>query len=402
MPGDRLRILKISDVFFPRINGVSTSIRTFADSLREAGHEVTLIAPEYGVRYEHAGKSTTCPTTEANLIRVPSGRILFDPEDRLMRRRRVYRLLPGLRAANYDIVHIHTPFQAHYAGVKIARKLGIPVIESYHTFFEEYFYNYIPWVPKSLLKFAARRFSSSQCNSVNGLVVPSTPMLEVLRDYGVKAEARVLPTGLDLNTLKNGDGARFRAEYGIAADRPTLVHVGRIAHEKNISFLFDVLERVVEQLPEVLMIVAGEGPALDSLKKRVARNGMTDNVLFIGYLDRATTLLDCYRAGDAFVFASRTETQGLVLLEAMALGVPVVSTAVMGTKDILKPKLGALVVDEDREEFASAVLRLLGDMELRLRLSEEAVSYAAQWRQEAMTEQLLDFYRESIDRYSCG
>jgi 1,2-diacylglycerol 3-alpha-glucosyltransferase len=379
-----MRILMISDVYFPRINGVSTSIMTFRREFQASGHEVTLIAPDYG----HGDEP------DENIIRVPSRYVVVDPEDRMLRAGHVLRLTDDLRARRFDVLHIQTPFIAHYTGLKLAKRLGVPRIESYHTFFEEYLYNYISFLPKAWLRFAARRFSAAQCNDVDALVVPSSAMRDVLRRYGVRTRAEVIPTGIELTRFRNGNGAAFRQRYKIAPDRPTLVHVGRIAHEKNIDFLLRVLARIVKRLPQALLIIAGEGPALRHLRRLAAELGLRDNILFVGYLSRDAGLLDCYCAGDAFVFASRTETQGLVLLEAMALGVPVVSTAVMGTRDILAPAKGALVAEEDEEDFATKALMLLGDRELRARLSREAHDYARAWSAEALASRMLDFYQE--------
>ncbi len=381
-----MRILMISDVYFPRINGVSTSILTFRREFQENGHQVTLIAPDYG----------TENGIDPDIYRIPSRYVVVDPEDRMLRYRAILKHADELNGKKFDILHIQTPFVAHYAGLNLARRLALPVVETYHTFFEEYLYNYVRFLPRSTLRFAARRFSSRQCNSVQGLVVPSSPMLEVLRGYGVTTPARVIPTGIELLRIHGGDGAAFRARHGIEAQRPTLVHVGRIAHEKNIDFLLHVVKSVRERLPSVLMIVAGEGPALAGLRKLAHALDIEDNVLFVGYLSRDNELLDCYRAGDAFVFSSRTETQGLVLLEAMALGVPVVSTAVMGTKDILKAGKGALVAEETIPDFTDKVTAILTDAQLRERLSREAGEYVKDWSAEALADNMLDFYEEVI------
>ena len=237
---------------------------------------------------------------------------------------------------------------AHYAGVALSQRLDLPRVETYHTFFEEYLYHYVPVVPRSWMRAAARRFSRARCNDLDAVVVPSRAMRDMLRDYGVRVPVEIIPTGIELERLSAGDGAVFRQRYGIARDRRVLVHVGRLAHEKNIDFLLRMLTRVRAAIPEVLLILAGEGPARGHLQRLASRLHLDRNILFLGYLDRRDALLDCYCAGDAFVFASRTETQGLVLLEAMALGLPVVSTAVMGTRDILEPGRGALVAARRR------------------------------------------------------
>jgi len=379
----------ISDVYFPRINGVSTSTQTFCREFRSLGHQVTLIAPEYPAQHGAAA-----PSGGEEIIRIPSRYLFVDPEDRMMKGKAILRLTSRLREERYDLLHIQTPFVAHYLGLKLARRLGLPTVESYHTLFEEYLYNYVSWLPRRWLRFAARRFSARQCNAVDAVVVPTTAMYETLRRYGVGGRVEVIPTGKELGDFGGCDGRRFRARHGIGAERPTLVNVGRVAHEKNIEFLLHVTACVKRRMSEVLLIIAGEGPALRHLKRRTAELGLQDNVLFVGYLSREDALLDCYCAGDIFVFASRTETQGLVLLEAMALGVPVVSTAVMGTRDILAPGRGALVAEENVDDFSDKVCRLLGDRGLRERLGADAKAYAATWSASALAENMLALYGE--------
>jgi glycosyltransferase involved in cell wall biosynthesis len=145
---------------------------------------------------------------------------------------------------------------------------------------------------------------------------------------------------------------------------------------------------------------AGEGPALASCKAYVRSLGLAQQVRFVGYLSRERELLDCYRAGDLFVFSSKTETQGLVLLEAMALGVPVVSTAHMGTADILNPQRGAHIATDDENEFATIVVRLLEDAPRRAVMSIEARAYAATWSATAMADRLAGLYSAVVDEAS--
>ena len=386
-----MHILMISDVYFPRVNGVSTSIRSFRACLKKLGHKVTLIAPEY------PGQKSNEP--EDDIIRVPSRGLLVEEEDRMMIYREITWLDDLLQAMDIDIIHIQTPFVAHYAGVRLAKKLGVPCVESYHTYFEEYLYHYLPFSPKVLMKFLARQFSRRQCNSVDSLIIPSTPMANALRGYGVNQSMEIIPTGLNLEEFNGGNGERFRKTHAIDLDRPVLVFVGRVAHEKNIKFLIDVLQEVQKELGNILLIIAGEGPAVPSLKKSVRNRGLTDNVLFIGYLDRKSELLDCYRAGDLFVFASRTETQGLVLLEAMALGIPVVSTAVMGTKDVLQNRQGAIISEESCVEFARKVTGILNDSVLHAELSDSAKVYVRNWTEQKFAEKLLLHYLQLTNAF---
>jgi glycosyltransferase involved in cell wall biosynthesis len=384
-----MRILMISDVYFPRINGVSTSIQTFRRGLRSLGHETVLIAPEYPA-------SQAAVPDEGEIIRIPSRYLPRDPEDRLMKAGDIRRLTAALGQRSFDIVHVQTPFIAHYQGVRLARSMGVPVVESYHTYFEEYLHHYVPLLPRALMRLLARRFTTSQCNALDALVVPSRAMQTALTDYGVRCPMQIIPTGMEMERFAGGDGARFRESLGIPADRPTLVHVGRVAHEKNIDFLFRVLRRVVERRPDVTLIVAGEGPALAHCKSYVESLGLNANVKFVGYLSRDSALLDCYKAGDLFVFASKTETQGLVLLEAMALGVPVVSTAYMGTADIVTPQRGAQMAPDDEQGFADIVVGLLADPQQRAAMAVAAREYAATWSAAAMATKLIDFYRDVL------
>jgi len=374
----------ISDVYFPRVNGVSTSIQTFRRELRELGHRVTLVVPDYGTETDD----------EEDVIRIPSRYLFVDPEDRMMKSGRIMKLAGLLQDEEIDLIHIQTPFVAHHTGVKLSKLLNVPRVESYHTFFEEYLFHYIPYLPKSWMRGAARLFSRWQCNNVDSIVVPSTAMLDVLRDYGVRSNAEIIPTGIELDDFKGGDGDRFRIQNDIAMNRPALLFVGRVAFEKNISFLLRMVQNLKKKIPNILFMIAGEGPALEQLQSEASELGLESNVKYIGYLDRDGELQDCYAAANAFVFASRTETQGLVLLEAMALGVPVVSTAVMGTRDILEPRQGALVAEEDVEHFSSQVMLLLSDQKLQQSLKVQARTYAKSWSAPYLASKMLDFYEE--------
>lgn len=380
-----MRILMLSDVYFPRVNGVSTSIQTFQREFRRLGHEIWVVAPDYG----------QAATDEEGISRVLSRRVLFDPEDRMMRPRSLSRQLAGLNGQHFDLVHIQTPFIAHYAGLRLARRWGVPCVETYHTFFEEYLFHYLPVLPKNVWRAVARLLSRRQCNRLDGLVVPSQAMREILAGYGVVTPMRVIPTGMPGDAFLEGDGAAFRARLGIAARQPTLVFVGRVAFEKNIEFLLRVVRELQRTThPDIVLIIAGEGPAEGRLRRLGTELGLDANLRFVGYLPRGFELNSGYQAGDAFVFASRTETQGLVLLEAMSLGVPVVSTAVMGTCDILAARRGALVAEEDVAHFAAQVRRVLDDAELRRQLGEEGREYARQWTAEGPAQALLAFYEE--------
>lgn len=376
-----MRVLMLSDVYFPRVNGVSTSVQTFAHELLAQGHDVSLIAPSYG-----EDRPDGFP-----ILRVTGRAVPRDPEDRIMSLGAVKALLPRIRATRADVLHIQTPFAAHYGGLWLARRAGLPVVESYHTYFEESLDKYLPALPRAPLRWLARRFSTAQCNSVDAVVVPTVPMRRVLEGYGVRTPIEVIPTGLPATVFTPGDGPRFRERFAIPTRAPLLLYVGRVAHEKNIGFLLEVLAALPRQ--DVMMVIAGEGPARSSLAARALRMGLGYRVRFVGYLSRHAALADCYRAGDVLVFASRTETQGLVLLEAMAQGLPVVTTAVMGTAAVMRDLRGGLVAEEEVGDFAAKVQLLLADEALRRCHGAEALRKAREWSAATSAGALLRLYR---------
>lgn len=386
----RVRVLYISDVYFPRVNGVSTSIRTFRADLANEGVETHLVVP----RYDDAAPALV--SEEPQVLRVSAARVPGDPEDRRLRWGALTRALDALPREDFDLVHIHTPFVAHYAGTRFARRAGIACVATYHTFFEEYLHHYLPILPRRAGRVLARTFTRSQCAQVQALIAPSEPMRAVLGGYGITTPIHVLPTGLAADRFRAGDGQAFRARAGVGAAVPLVTYIGRVAHEKNIGFLVQVFVQVLAAVPEALLVIAGEGPARESLRAQVAALGLAQHVHFAGYLDRDTELLDCYAAADAFVFASRTETQGLVLLEAMAQGAPVVSTAELGTRSILVPESGALVVAEEREAFAAAVVRVLREPGLREELASRGRAYARTWSSAVMARRLKGLYAQLL------
>lgn len=377
-----MRILMVSDVYFPRVNGVSTSIETFRRTLGGLGVNVRLVVPRYGDEAEQEG-----------IIRVAGRPIPGDREDRLVGWGAMHRAVREA-AAGCDLIHVQTPFVAHYAGLKAARQLGLPVVATYHTLFEEYLQHYAPFLPAGWLRNQARAFSRRQCNALDSVIVPSTAMQQRLQEYGVTTPLQVLPTGIPISQFARGDGGAFRYKYGILSNRPMALFVGRVAHEKNIGFLLDALVHARALRPDILLVIAGEGPAMDDLKARVKSLGLRDSVRFIGYLDRAQALPDCYAAADAFVFASRTETQGLVLLEAMAAGVPVIALADMGTIDILAPGRGSISPPPEPKAFGEALGQYLNRPSAWSHLRQDAPAYAAEWSDAAMAARLAALYRQ--------
>ncbi|MDP3512823.1 MAG: glycosyltransferase [Sulfuritalea sp.] len=399
-----MHVLMISDVYFPRINGVSTSIQTFHTTLARLGVRVTIVAPDY------PGTNSEADADE-DIQRLPSRAVPLDPEDRLMRwshlaqlDRRLGLCLPGIplrgpASANYcdvDLVHVQTPFAAHYAGLRLARARGIPCIASYHTHFEEYLFHYIRFLPRSALRYAARCLARHQCAALDAIVVPSQAMAATLRDYGVAAPLHVIPTGLPESQFLRGDGKRFRQTWGIGPECEIALYVGRAAHEKNIGFLLEMLAVARRQRPALMLVIAGEGPALPALRRQAAALGIADHVRFVGYLPREGGLRDCYAAADVFTFASLTETQGLVLLEAMAVGLPVLAIPALGAAEIILPQRGAVAAADTPEAFAEQLAALLGRPAQLAVMGGEGIAFAREWDATAQGARLAALYRQLL------
>jgi len=389
-PVGRLRVLMVSDVCHPRVNGVSTSIETFASALARLGVRITLVAPEYpGASQAFDATASAC----ADVLRMPSRAVPFDPEDRLMLWRGLSALDRRLAGADFDLVHVQTPFAAHYAGMRFARKRRIPCVATYHTHFEEYLFHYIRFLPRSVLRHAARSLARHQCNGLDAVVVPSAPMAETLQSYGVTASLQVIPTGLPDGQFIRGNGTRFREQWGIAATRKLALFVGRAAFEKNIDFLLEATAIARHKQSNLMLVIAGEGPALPTLRRQAKALRIEDHVRFVGYLPRHAGLRDCYAAADVFTFASRTETQGLVLLEALAVGLPVLAIPALGAAEIIAPERGAMPAADTPAAFAGQLLELLGSPRRLAAMAGEAVTFAREWDADAQAVRLAALYR---------
>lgn len=228
---------------------------------------------------------------------------------------------------------------------------------------------------------------------MDAVIVPSAAMAGRLGEYGVKRPLHILPTGIPLDRFGGGNRQAFRHAQGLPEDRPAALFLGRLGHEKNLRFLLEAHSHALKTCPELLLILAGEGPAEADLKETAKLLGILDSVRFLGNMDRQIALPDCLAGVDFFAFASLTETQGLVLLEAMASGLPVVALAEMGTKDILKPESGAQVPEGTPEDFGRAMAQVAQDKALREQMAQASRCWAAGWSDDRLTQRLADLYR---------
>ncbi|MBN1595675.1 glycosyltransferase [candidate division FCPU426 bacterium] len=371
-----------TDTYLPRVNGVMKSILTFAEQFRLLGHKVTIFAPAF----------PELKNPEEDVWRFPSLYLFFNPEDRLPNplALQTRQQLARLHELKLDIIHTQTPFTLGLLMAWRARRLQIPSVHTYHTLFEAYMPHYFPVLPRVMHKPLVAWYSRKFCNLHDQIIVPSWAIKEILSGYGIKKPVKVLPTGTDIRPFQSVDGARMRQQLGFGQDEKMLLCMGRVAGEKNIPFLFDVLKRLEKSQPKARLVVAGQGPALQSVKAEAGARKLGAKVVFLGLLNRRDWA-DLYAAADLQLLASTTETQGLVLTEAMAAGTPCVAVNALGVQDVLAGG-GGLAVPLAVDAFGAAVDRMLSDKDLYSQKVKEAAQQAQVWSAENKAKEMLDTY----------
>ena len=385
--GFELKIALVTDTYFPRINGVSTSTQIFAEEFTKLGHEVHIYAPAFpnSIDENHSFK----------IYRFPSMYLFFDPEDRLGMPGKAPKLVQQFIDNKYDIVHTQTPFTIGKPAVQWARQSGAKVVHTYHTLFAAYVEHYLWFLPKVLSIWYAKSTSRRYCDSCDLIITPSTEMKNVLSSYNVSKPIEVIPTGIRLERFEGRDGRRYRQSNGYKPEDKLLLFMGRVAEEKNIDFLLKVVNRLKDKVPNIKFLIAGEGAAKKRLEKMVDDLQLNNIVHFAGYLSK-DNWRDCYAGADLFVFASVTETQGLVVTEAMAAGTPVVAVGEMGIKDVLASNQGGLVTRLDEDEFTDAVYRMLTDQRLYDQKKSETLAEADKWSSTSMAKRMIAAYEQLL------
>lgn len=381
-----MNIAVFTDTYTPQINGVTTSILIFQRELERLGHKVYLFCPTYG------GREGKDPPGVFRFYSIPYRSEMMHEQRIAFPISRGIWEFPRLKI---DIIHYHVP---HYMGayaLLLAWIFKKPTIHTYHTLFVKYTH-YVKIRPSLAVRFV-KWISRVFCNHTDRILSPSEEMKKELRSYGVTKPIEVLPTGIDLPPLPNPSYlATLKQRF--PSNRKLLIFIGRFAREKNIPLLFDVLQ-ILEQrgLPCHLLLV-GDGPDRKRIEEEITRRGLEDHVSITGYIPREEVfaLLSC---SDLFLFPSETETQGLVLLEAMSVGVPVVAADAMGAGEVLRDGRGGVAVPATPEAFAEATYKLLTDPTFYQEKQLSAREKAKEWSSSAMTRRLLSLYHATIEEY---
>lgn len=357
---------------------------TFAAELRRLGHWVTVFAPRMGDYMDQ----------DLGIIRVPSVRAPFSNLRRyFLMRPHLLREGRFLRALRPDVIHTHTPFTAGLMGDLLAKRLDIPLFTTYHTLLTEYCH-YLPF-PQDSLRWLAVEASRWMCNRCDGVIAPSHSIQTLLKTYGVSKPIRVIPTGIDLALYNTAERLGARRAFGLPDDAVVLLYVGRVAKEKNLPFLFEVYRRLFQQDSRLLALIVGGGPELNAMRQLAFEMGIGERTVFAGMVSKADTPR-YYACGDIFTFASVTETQGLVIAEALASGLPVVLVDAMGVTDMVKDGRDGFLSALDPDEYGRLVERLTRDNEMRGRMGLAAREEALRFSATEMARRLVGFYEEIL------
>ncbi|AIE86218.1 glycosyltransferase [Fimbriimonas ginsengisoli] len=376
-----LRIAMFSDSALPILNGVSVSVDALVGELRNQGHSVHL----YTARYPHY-RDPDANTYRFRALETPISRgypVAIPP---------FYRMLHKFRRQEYDVVHTHTPFVLGMVGLRWAESHGLPIVSTYHTLYDRYSH-YFRLLPRRYIRFRIAKHTNFYYNHVDHVLTPSEASMKWLKRHSVSTPTTVVPTGIPRGPML--ERAEMRQALGIPPDARILLYVGRLAQEKNLGVLLEAAAAVCREDPRARLWLVGDGPYRQECVDIVRRSGIGDRVRFVGFVPRAE-VDRYYAAADLFVFSSITETQGLVVQEAMTHGLPAVVVAGGGAGASVVDGLNGFVVKNEAGELARTIQRVLRDEPLYSRLTEQAPRSVRDLGVPAMGERVLAVYRQVI------
>jgi endonuclease/exonuclease/phosphatase family metal-dependent hydrolase/glycosyltransferase involved in cell wall biosynthesis len=379
-----MNIVMMTNTYLPHVGGVARSVETFTREYRARSHRVIIVAPEFEGR----------PAEEVDVIRVPAIQN-FNGSDFSLRLP-----LPGFVASQLaefkpDIIHAHHPFLLGENAMRLAAADNVPLVFTHHTMYEQYTH-YVPGDSPALRRFVVQ-LTTDFANLCDRVFAPSESVASVIRDRGVIAPLTVVPTGVDITAFGRGDGAAVRRELSIPGGAFVVGHVGRLAPEKNLEFLADAVGRFVRSRSNAHFLVVGSGPSEEAIRRIFERHRVADRLHMPGSRS-GQALVDSYHAMDVFAFASHSETQGMVLVEAMAAGRPVVAIDAPGVREVIVDRQnGRMLASQNRRAFVAALDWVAAVApHQRERLEQIAHETAERFSTAACAEKALEAYEQTI------
>lgn len=343
-----MNILIFTNTFTPHVGGVARSVEAFTEEYRTRGHRVLVVAPEF----------PDMPQDEVDVVRIPAIQN-FNASDFSVVLPIHPQLGETIDAFRPDVVHSQHPFLLGMTAVRIARHRGLPLVFTHHTLYEQYTH-YVPGDSPALKRFAIE-LATRYANLADQVFAPSESIRDLLLQRGVTTPIAVVPTGVRLENFAHGDGPAFRRQMGIPEDAFVVGHLGRLAPEKNLEFLAQAMADFVGRHPHVHFLVIGTGPSENSLRDIFAQVGVEARLHVAGILQQQE-LADALHAMDLFAFASTSETQGMVLTEAMAAGLPVVALDAPGAREVVRDRHNGRLLREATPAAFSAALQWAAEL----------------------------------------
>lgn len=336
-----MNILMMTNTYKPLVGGLEKSVEVFTNEFRSQGHSVLIVTPEYPEM-----------KSEEGVVRIPAVQN-FNGSDFSIQLPVPGVLTEALGNFRPDIVHSHHPFLIGDSALRVASRYNVPLVFTHHTLYEENVH-YVPGSQEALKKFVIE-LSTGYANLADQIFAPSESVLALMQSRGVKSPIEVVPTGIYPENFSKGAGKAFRKRFNIPARAFVVGTLGRLAPEKNLEFLTQAVGQFLKKEPSAHFLAAGEGSSQESMQQIMDEYGLADRLHMVGKV-QGKSLIDAYHAMDVFVFASQSETQGLVIAEAMAAGLPVVGVDAPGVREIVKDgHNGRLLPKESPEEFAAAI-----------------------------------------------
>jgi 1,2-diacylglycerol 3-alpha-glucosyltransferase len=342
-----MNIMMMTNTYKPILGGLEKSVEAFTKELRNLGHRVLIVAPKYpGMRREE------------DVIRIPAVQN-FNGSDFSVQLPIPLALTEALRDFKPDLIHSHHPFLIGDAALRAASSYNVPLVFTHHTLYEENVH-YVPGNQEALKRFVIE-LSTGYANLADMVFAPSESVMNLMLERGVKTAIEVVPTGIYTDKFARGSKKSFCKKFNLPSDVFMVGYLGRLAPEKNLEFVTRAVTAFLKKRTDAHFLVCGTGPSLDGMRQILAEEGVAERFYPVGAV-KGKDLIDAYHAMDVFVFASQSETQGLVLTEAMAAGVPIVAVDAPGVREVVKDGTnGRLLPVPDMEQFTSA-LEWLGQL----------------------------------------
>ncbi|PIZ52293.1 glycosyltransferase family 4 protein [Candidatus Woesearchaeota archaeon CG_4_10_14_0_2_um_filter_33_10] len=374
-----MKIGIFTNIYKPVINGVVNSISSFKKGLEELGHEVYIFAP-------------TCPDykdDEKNILRIKSVRLPLQNDYRISLPPLAKKMLDVIK--QLDVIHTQHPFVMGNYGSFFADIYNKPLIFTHHTQYDKYSH-YIPFEQETVQMFT-RWLVKDYANKCDCVIAPSESIKKMLLNQGIKSRIEVVPTGINLDVFGNPNREIIRKKYNLSLEQKLLLYAGRIAKEKNLEFLIKSFKLVLNKKPNTYLMLVGSRTKKDYLVDLIKKLNLETKVFLVGH---SNAVQNYYGAADLFVFSSVSETQGLVLVEAMAAGIPVVAVDSPGVRDVVNGKNGFMVQDSIRD-FSEKVIKVLDDDKLREKMSQNARKTASSYSIQKMSKRMLKVYKSVLN-----